>query len=137
MHRTVIALEASDVNGSLRVCLSQYVHTSCDPPDKVFRIKFMKDLRLMVKGLIAGIRTLTLAFLLLFAVLYVISGFATMTIGSDTRTKELELEEYFYNIPAAMFTAFRCFNGECVNRRGEPINFLLADAFGLPFGARL
>ncbi|CAE7929903.1 Cacna1c, partial [Symbiodinium necroappetens] len=100
---------------------------------KVFRIKFMKDLRLMVKGLIAGIRTLTLAFLLLFAVLYVISGFATMTIGSDTRTKELELEEYFYNIPAAMFTAFRCFNGECVNRRGEPINFLLADAFGLPF----
>jgi len=100
---------------------------------KVFRIKFMKDLRLMVKGLTAGVRTLALAFLLLFAVLYVISGFATMTIGSDTRTKELGLEEYFYNIPAAMFTAFRCFNGECVNRRGEPINFLLADAFGLPF----
>ena len=69
---------------------------------KVFRIKFMKDLRLMVKGLIAGIRTLTLAFLLLFAVLYVISGFATMTIGSDSRTAELELEEYFYNIPSAM-----------------------------------
>ena len=87
----------------------------------------------MVKGLVAGIRTLTLAFLLLFAVLYVISGFATMTIGSDPRTAELELEEYFYNIPASMFTAFRCFNGECVNHEGRPINYLLADKFGLPF----
>ena len=91
----------------------------------------------MVKGLVAGVRTLTLAFFLLFAVLYVISGFATMTIGSDSRTRDLGLEEYFYNIPSAMFTAFRCFNGECVNEKGEPINYLLADAFGLPFRPRL
>eukprot|EP00439_Symbiodinium_sp_Y106_P082137 s164_g21.t1 len=40
-----------------------------------------KDLRLMVKGLIAGIWTLSLAFVLLFAVLYVIAGFATMILG--------------------------------------------------------
>lgn len=60
---------------------------------KVFRIRVMRDLRLMVKGplesdisrsvalqgLIAGVRTLVLAMILLFAVLYVISGFATMT----------------------------------------------------------
>ena len=32
----------------------------------------MKDLRLMVKGLVAGIKTLMLAFALLFAVLYVL-----------------------------------------------------------------
>ena len=33
-----------------------------------------RDLRLMVKGLVAGIRTLALAFTLLFCVIYVMSG---------------------------------------------------------------
>ncbi|CAE7248126.1 Cacna1s [Symbiodinium sp. CCMP2592] len=100
---------------------------------KVFRIKFMKDLRLMVKGLLAGIRTLALAFVLLFAVLYVISGFTTMTIGSSEITDDLELTKYFDNIPNSMFTTFRCFTGECVNDDGRPIHSLLASRFGLPF----
>ena len=100
---------------------------------KVFRIKFMKDLRLMVKGLIAGIRTLALAFVLLFAVLYVISGFTTMTIGSSPITEEIGLSEYFSNIPNSMFTTFRCFTGECVNDEGQPIHSLLASKFGLLF----
>ena len=40
-------------------------------------------MRLMVKGLIAGVKTLVMAFTLLFTVLYVISGFATMTLGAS------------------------------------------------------
>ncbi|CAE7273000.1 Cacna1s [Symbiodinium natans] len=100
---------------------------------KLFRVKFMKDLRLMVKGLVAGIRTLALAFALLFAVLYVISGFATITIGSSTIAEEEELQRYFANIPESMFTAFRCFTGECITDKGEPIQALLARHFGLVF----
>ncbi|CAE7720749.1 Cacna1c [Symbiodinium sp. CCMP2456] len=102
---------------------------------KVFRIKVMKDLRLMVKGLLAGIRTLALAFILLFAVLYVISGFATMTIGSSDITVDLGLNQYFNNIPNSMFTAFRCFTGECVSDDGRPIHSLLASRFGVLFKA--
>lgn len=34
---------------------------------KVFRLNYMKELRLMVKGLVGGIRTLLLSFALLFA----------------------------------------------------------------------
>ena len=49
----------------------------------------------MVKGLLAGARTLLLAFILLFTVIYVIAGFATMTIGSDERTVEIGLQFYF------------------------------------------
>ena len=49
----------------------------------------------MVKGLLAGVRTLLLAFVLLFAVLYVIAGFATMTIGSAERTVEMGFHGYF------------------------------------------
>ena len=102
-------------------------------PTQVFRIKFMRDLRLMVKGLIAGVKTLGLAFVLLFTVLYVISGFAAMTIGASQKTADIGLDIFFYNIPASMFTAFRCFTGECVDSYGKPIHALLADAFGLPF----
>lgn len=123
--------ESSDIFGTslLRFCrlirLARIV--------KVFRLKFMKDLRLMVKGWIAGIRTLALAFTLLFAVLYVLSGFATMTIGNSQRTVEVDLQHYFETIPNTMFTAFRCFTGECVNDKGHSITSVLADEFGVAF----
>ncbi|CAE7423699.1 CACNA1S [Symbiodinium natans] len=87
---------------------------------KVFRLKFMKDLRLMVKGLVAGIRTLVLAFTLLVSVIYVIAGFATMSFGGITgaTVEGLVLQDYFYNLPMSMFTAFRCFTGDCVSEKG-------------------
>eukprot|EP00439_Symbiodinium_sp_Y106_P037866 s762_g4.t1 len=106
---------------------------------KVFRLKFMKDLRLMVKGWIAGIRTLALAFTLLFVVLYVISGFATMTIGSSQLTTDVGLQVYFDTIPAAMFTAFRCFTGERwllaegLLVEGHSITSILGAEFGVSF----
>lgn len=94
----------------------------------------MRDLRLMVKGLVAGLRTLALAFSLLFCVIYVISGFATMTIGTYPRTRELELDDYFKTLPVTMFTAFRCFTGECVNSQGFSLTAILAQEYGLLFG---
>ena len=100
---------------------------------KVFRLKAMKDLRLMVKGLVAGIKTLVLAFTLLFTVLYVISGFATMTFGNDPKTIERGLQRYFITIPDSMFTCFRCFTGECVNDEGQPIHSILKEEFGFVF----
>lgn len=87
---------------------------------KVFRLKAMKDLRLMVKGLVAGLKTLVMAFLLLFTVLYVISGFATMILSNHEAVISSGLEEYFLTIHDSMFTCFRCFTGECVNKEGRP-----------------
>lgn len=100
---------------------------------KVFRVKYMKELRLMVKGLVGGFRTLFLSFALLFAVLYVIAGFATMTIGRDQLVKDLGLAAHFENIPASMFTAFRCFSGECFAESGQPIAAVLAHSHGTAF----
>jgi len=100
---------------------------------KVFRLNYMKELRLMVKGLVGGIRTLLLSFALLFAVLYVISGFATMTLGRDDRTEELGLQTHFENIPKSMFTAFRCFSGECFADSGVPIASVLSTNLGWGF----
>eukprot|EP00438_Fugacium_kawagutii_P033349 Skav204235 [mRNA] locus=scaffold1550:277390:299473:- [translate_table: standard] len=50
---------------------------------KVFRLKFMKDLR------------------------------------NSQRTVDVGLQHYFETIPNTMFTAFRCFTGECVNEKGQ------------------
>ncbi|CAE7302690.1 Catsper1 [Symbiodinium natans] len=93
----------------------------------------MSELRLMVKGLVAGIRTLLLAFSLLFAVIYVISGFTFMMIGNNTKTADFKMQHYFETLPLTMFTAFRCFIGECIDDLGQPIPSLLAQAYGVPF----
>eukprot|EP00913_Durusdinium_trenchii_P028682 g26898.t1 len=91
---------------------------------KVFRIK---------AGNVFSDRTLALAFMLLFGVLYVISGFATIAIGENDMAKREDLAKYFENIPISMFTAFRCFTGECVNNEGKPIHSILFDYLGWPF----
>jgi len=126
-----IAAESIDMFGAslLRFCrLVRLVRVV-----KVFRVKYMKELRLMVKGLVGGFRTLFLSFALLFAVLYVIAGFATMTIGRDSLVRDLGLATHFENIPASMFTAFRCFSGECFAESGQPIAAVLAHSHGLSF----
>ncbi|CAJ1335271.1 unnamed protein product [Effrenium voratum] len=126
-----VSSESADVPGVglLRFCrLIRLVRVV-----KVFRLRCMKELRLMVKGLVAGFRTLLLSFVLLIAVLYVISGFATMTFGSDQRTIDVGLVVHFETIPQSMFTAFLCFAGECIDRSGRPIPSLMANEFGLPF----
>lgn len=86
----------------------------------------------MMRGLIAGVWTLALAFVLLFTVIYVIAG--TATIALDTRKlAEIGLHAYFYNIPTTMFTAFRCFTGDCVNDQGHSLTSVLSREFGFLF----
>lgn len=100
---------------------------------KVFRFHWMKELRLMLKGLIGGFRTLVTAMLLLFAVLYVIAGLATYLLGRDQRIRDLGLESLFYNLPISMFTTFRCLAGQCDADSGAPLPSILATEFGTPF----
>lgn len=96
---------------------------------RVFRLKFIKELQLMIKGLVGGLRTLVLAFALLFVVLYIIAVFATITIG---RGPELDgtLQNLFRSVPSTMFTAFRCYSGECITEDGLPVALLLSNQFG-------
>ena len=88
---------------------------------------------LMVKGLLAGVWTLVLSFLLLFLILYVVAGFATIFIGNDAKLQDLGLQPQFRTVPDSMFTAFRCFTGDCNSDSGAPIASLLAATYGVPF----
>lgn len=101
---------------------------------RIFRLKAFKELRLMIKGLLAGLWTLLLSFTLLFSVLYLIAGFTTVAIGGENpKTAALGLRDQFLTIPDSMFTAFRCFTGDCNSDQGEPIASLLFHEYKLPF----
>ena len=56
-----------------------------------------------------------------------------MIIGGDEGLMEEGLHIYFRNIPASMFTAFRCFTGECVGEKGQPLPHMLALRYGVAF----
>eukprot|EP00913_Durusdinium_trenchii_P003802 g3521.t1 len=56
-----------------------------------------------------------------------------MTLGRDERTAELDLQGHFNNIPRSMFTAFRCFSGECFADSGLPIAAVLSTKLGWSF----
>ncbi|CAE7721386.1 CACNA1E [Symbiodinium sp. CCMP2456] len=102
---------------------------------KVFRLHWMKELRLMLKGLVGSMQTLLMAFVLLFVVLYVLAGLATYTLGRDDvlEAKDYELHALFENLPVSMFTAFRCFTGQCETIDGAPLAAVLGKEIGLPF----
>ena len=76
----------------------------------------------MIKGWLAGLRTIAIPFILLFYVLYIISASATALYG-HTHT-------HFGTVLVAMFTAFRCYTGDCSDREGFPLTVLLAEEFG-------
>jgi len=99
---------------------------------RILRLKFMKELQLMVKGMLSGFCTLVWAFVLLFFVIYVIAVFLTTTIGRH-RNSVVHDQGLFSTVPRSMFTAFRCFLGDCATEEGFPIAKLLLDAHGALF----
>jgi len=100
---------------------------------RLFRFQAMQELRLMVNGLIAGLRTLFWAIVLLFFMIYIIAVFATVTIGQDVQRRIIKGEELLTTVPNSMLTAFRCFTGDCATATGKPIAKLLSDEYGARF----
>lgn len=97
---------------------------------RVLRLKFTKELHLMLRGLVHGMRTLVWALALLFFAVFVVGVGATIVLGEEGDEEEFEL---FYTVPDSMFTTFRCFIGDCTTSAGQPLAPLLTATFGLPF----
>jgi len=101
---------------------------------RIFRLQQMKELSLMVRGLIGGLRTLVWAVVLLFLTLYVIGVMATSMMGDCHKTvPKLGGEEIFVSVPQSIFTAYRCFMGDCTTSQGWSIVPILASAYGPVF----
>merc|ERR1712150_211920 len=97
---------------------------------RIFRLHFLKELSLMIKGFLGGIRTLLWAVVLLFFAIYIIAVLATSTVGRARLEPVIDKEELFSSVPRSMFTAFRCFVGDCTTLQGRPITLLLAQVYG-------
>lgn len=103
---------------------------------RVLRFRCFLDLTLMLKGLLGGFRTLGWAMVLLLSAIYIISLFVSSTFGKSEVIAELfpaDAEFFFGSVPRCMFTAFRCFTGDCSDTAGISMVPVLSETFGYRF----
>lgn len=102
---------------------------------RMLRFKMLRELTLMLKGLLAGLRTLGWAMVLLMTVIYAIAVILTSVVGNSEVVQVTipNASEYFSTVPRSMFTAFRCFTSDCADTNGRSLVALLARALGWMF----
>eukprot|EP00928_Gymnodinium_smaydae_P077652 TRINITY_DN61040_c0_g1_i1.p1 TRINITY_DN61040_c0_g1~~TRINITY_DN61040_c0_g1_i1.p1 ORF type:complete len:720 (-),score=93.52 TRINITY_DN61040_c0_g1_i1:285-2444(-) len=80
------------------------------------------ELKIMLLGVLAGLRTLLWAFVLLVLMVYILGVTMRIFVGNQ--------REEFQTVQIAMFTLFRCFIDDCVTLRGTPLTQELYLMFG-------
>eukprot|EP00930_Biecheleria_cincta_P070803 TRINITY_DN58406_c0_g1_i1.p1 TRINITY_DN58406_c0_g1~~TRINITY_DN58406_c0_g1_i1.p1 ORF type:complete len:715 (+),score=130.84 TRINITY_DN58406_c0_g1_i1:242-2146(+) len=91
---------------------------------KALRYAIFKELKLMVMGVISGLRVLAWAVVMLMVMLYVVGLMLNKLIGDQ--------EEEFSTIMAAMSTLFRCFTDGCTAYNGTPLQERLRMTYDWP-----
>lgn len=114
---------------------------------RVLRLKAFKELRLIVSGLIGGLRTIFWAFVFLFVFILMLGITTKEFLAMEPQKMECAdkpwkcnevhdhltkfREELFGSVPRCMFTIFRCFVAEgCTSMDGTPLMPLLWDQSG-------
>jgi len=103
---------------------------------RVFRLKSLRELTLMVKGLFGGMATLFWAIVLLFVIIFVFGVFMTELVAMSTSHDELFQEDVvplFRTLEESMATLFRCFTGDCSSEAGRPLVPTMSRTFGWVF----
>eukprot|EP00930_Biecheleria_cincta_P076612 TRINITY_DN63818_c0_g1_i1.p1 TRINITY_DN63818_c0_g1~~TRINITY_DN63818_c0_g1_i1.p1 ORF type:complete len:609 (+),score=113.64 TRINITY_DN63818_c0_g1_i1:66-1892(+) len=83
---------------------------------RLLRFKIFSELKMMIHGVVTGLRVLIWAVVLLIALVFFLGMTFRVIFGED---KEKFPE--FSTVPAAMFTAFRCFTEGCASYTGTPL----------------
>jgi len=114
---------------------------------RLVRWKPLRELRLMVVGLVSGAKTLVWAILLLMVICYVLAllcrelelddtqdlrrlqPMGNSTQGTDSDDGD-NYEELFRNVPDSMFTVYRCFIGDCADQGGRPLAVAMSEKHG-------
>eukprot|EP00928_Gymnodinium_smaydae_P038176 TRINITY_DN26384_c0_g1_i1.p1 TRINITY_DN26384_c0_g1~~TRINITY_DN26384_c0_g1_i1.p1 ORF type:complete len:788 (+),score=156.51 TRINITY_DN26384_c0_g1_i1:38-2365(+) len=128
---------------------------------RLLRLKAFKELTLIVNGVVAGLRTLFWANILLLLLIYSCGVFLAQTLGTSGRTRcrfgaesvdaaddgfdlyrkmcvesadvfESERERLFAGVPRAMFTVFRCFTSDCTMLDGDSLMMHMLEIYGWP-----
>jgi len=102
---------------------------------RMLRFSYLKELALMIKGLLGGFKTLVWACVLLIFAIYLIAVFVTAIVGPDKSMKKNKPETWkmFNSVLQSMFTSFRCFTGDCTDEAGNSLVLILTDRLGWVF----
>lgn len=102
---------------------------------RILRFQMFRELTLMLKGLLGGLRTLGWAMVLLMTAIYVIAVFLTSLLPGDEGILDIipEAADYFSDVGLSMFVAFRCLTGDCTDAAGRSLVVLMSARFGLVF----
>eukprot|EP00913_Durusdinium_trenchii_P016072 g15106.t1 len=92
---------------------------------RTLRFAIFYELKLMVLGVISGMRVLAWAMVLLVVLIFAAAIFFTSMFGESC----LELR----SVRFSMFTLFRCFTDGCVDYEGKPLSEKLHEIYGLWF----
>eukprot|EP00930_Biecheleria_cincta_P057930 TRINITY_DN43790_c0_g1_i1.p1 TRINITY_DN43790_c0_g1~~TRINITY_DN43790_c0_g1_i1.p1 ORF type:complete len:657 (-),score=102.31 TRINITY_DN43790_c0_g1_i1:45-2015(-) len=82
---------------------------------RTLKFKFFDDLKLLLSGVVSGLRVLVCAVILLLVLIYAL-GVIMRNVNNLNGNREKELA----NVPSAMFTLFRCFTDGCTAYDGTP-----------------
>jgi len=101
---------------------------------RILRFKIFQELKTMVYGVIAGLRVLFWAIVLLVFFIFLAGVIMRRTVGSSENPEhEYATRQAFETVPMAMFTLFRCFTDGCSAYDGTPLQVHLYGYFGSGF----
>jgi len=101
---------------------------------RIVRLRCFKELLLLVKGVVAGMRTLMWAFVLLATLVYIIGIMMRQTVGErQIRMGDQYGTVLFHSVPWSMFQTFRCFTDDCTLADGTPLLAHLYELYGYTF----
>eukprot|EP00929_Paragymnodinium_shiwhaense_P101266 TRINITY_DN6421_c0_g4_i1.p1 TRINITY_DN6421_c0_g4~~TRINITY_DN6421_c0_g4_i1.p1 ORF type:complete len:846 (+),score=238.92 TRINITY_DN6421_c0_g4_i1:173-2710(+) len=90
---------------------------------RLLRFKIFNELKMMVQGVVSGVRVLCWAIVLLFFCIFLLGILMRKMVGED--------QPEFSTLPAAMFSLFRCFTDGCVAYNGTPLQERLRFDYGM------
>jgi hypothetical protein len=91
---------------------------------RLLRFKIFNELKMMVQGVVSGVRVLCWAIVLLFFCIFILGIVMRKMVGRD--------QPEFSTLMSAMFSLFRCFTDGCVAYNGTPLQERLRYDYGPP-----
>lgn len=113
---------------------------------RVLKLRFFKELNMMISGIFGGMKTLFWSFVLLLVIVYIV-GVALRQVmtppqdcesaGTQCSHAEMHLSQHyaelFSSTPRCMFTVFRCLTDGCGSVDGTPLSVYFYDSHGIVF----
>lgn len=98
---------------------------------RLMRFRIFNELKLMIMGVVAGLRVLFWAIILFFFILYILGLITRQVIGDNLKNPKYATS--FSKVYWAMFTIFRCFTDGCTADDGTPLQVHLSKEYGVWF----